>query len=171
MTRRFEAGPILLLLGAALLLVSLFLDWYDDALNAWEAFEALDLVLAAIALSVIAAATGLVSPDVAVVDRRWLPWLVLAALAVVVAQILDPPPAVPGDELEAGAWLALGGTLVLAVGALLTFGRVSFAVSFNQRETRRRVDVVDSPRATAPATDPTQPTTPITREPGGHPAA
>lgn len=162
MTRRFEAGPLLLLLGAVLLLVSLFLDWYDDAVNAWEAFEALDLVLAAIAVAVGAAAAGLLSPDVAVIDRRWVPLLALAALVVVVSQLLDPPPSVPGDELEAGAWLALAGSVLLALGAVLTFGRVHFAFSYEGRDPRRHVDVVDPAPVQAAAVPPTEPTTPIT---------
>ena len=40
MTRRLEAGPILVTLGALLLLASLFLDWYEPGISAWEAFEA-----------------------------------------------------------------------------------------------------------------------------------
>jgi hypothetical protein len=43
--RRIDAGDVLAALGALLLLVGLFLAWYDGA-NAWEAFETLDLVLA-----------------------------------------------------------------------------------------------------------------------------
>jgi hypothetical protein len=167
MTRRIEAGPILLLLGALLLLVGLFLDWYDDAVNAWEAFEALDLLLAVVALALLAAAIGLISPDVAVVDRRWIPWLALLALAVVVSQLLDPPPAVEGDERELGAWLSLAGTVLLALGALLTFGRIHFRVDFEGRDPRRRVEVVDAPPATpaTAATPPTEPTQPLGSKP------
>ena len=168
MTRRIEAGPILLLLGALLLLVSLFLDWYDDVLNAWEAFEALDLVLAAVALGLLASAAGLLSPEVDVVDRRWIPWLALIALAVVVSALLDPPPAVQGEERELGACLALASTVLLALGALLTFGRVHFRLDFEGRDPRRRVEVVDAPAAAAtPATtpEPTAQTQPIGKPP------
>ena len=49
MTRRIEAGPVLVGLGALVLLVSLFLDWYEPDVTAWEAFEVLDLLLAALA--------------------------------------------------------------------------------------------------------------------------
>ena len=38
MTRRIEAGPVLVGLGALVLLISLFLDWYQPALTAWDAF-------------------------------------------------------------------------------------------------------------------------------------
>ena len=37
MTRRLEAGPLLVTLGALLLLVSLFLNWYTGDITAWEA--------------------------------------------------------------------------------------------------------------------------------------
>ena len=45
MTRRLEAGPLLVTLGALLLLVSLFLAWFTGEITAWQAFEVWDLVL------------------------------------------------------------------------------------------------------------------------------
>src|SRR4051812_23253511 len=111
MTRRLEAGPLLVTLGALLLLVSLFLTWYTGELTAWEAFEVWDLVLAALALASIAAAIGLLSPEVALVDRRWLPATVLAAVVIVAVQIVDPPPAAAGQDPDLGIWLALAGAL------------------------------------------------------------
>ncbi len=45
MTRRLEAGPLLVTLGGVLLLVSLFLSWFTGELSAWQAFEVWDLVL------------------------------------------------------------------------------------------------------------------------------
>ena len=59
MTRRLEAGPLLVTLGALLLLVSLFLNWFTGEIRAWEAFEAWDLVLFLLALGAIAAGLGL----------------------------------------------------------------------------------------------------------------
>ena len=107
MTRRIEAGPVLVGLGALLLLVSVFLDWYDPNVTAWEAFEVLDLLMVVLSLAAIVAVVGTFAPSAAVIDRRSLP-LIVAALAVIVAsQILDPPPGVTGDPTT-GAWLALG---------------------------------------------------------------
>ena len=40
---RFDAGTGLVALGAVLLLVSLFIDWYDPSGDAWAVFESLDL--------------------------------------------------------------------------------------------------------------------------------
>jgi hypothetical protein len=143
MTRRIEAGPVLVGLGALLLLVSVFLDWYDPQITAWEAFEVLDLLMVVLSLAAIAAVVGTFAPAVAVIDRRSLP-LIVAALAVIVAsQILDPPPTVDGDPAT-GAWLALGAVLGMAVGAVLTVGRVSFALTVEGRDTRRHVSAVDA---------------------------
>ena len=40
MRERFDAGTGLVALGAVLLLVSLFVDWYDPSGDAWAVFEA-----------------------------------------------------------------------------------------------------------------------------------
>ncbi len=148
MTRRIEAGPVLVGIAALLLLVSVFLDWYEPNVTAWEAFEVLDLVLAALALAALVAAAGAIRPDATVVERHWLPAIAAAVTIIVAAQILDPPPAVDGDP-ETGAWLALGAALLMCVGTLLTLGRVSFALTVEGRDTRRRVSAVDA------RTDPT----------------
>jgi hypothetical protein len=144
MTRRLEAGPLLVTLGALLLLVSLFLTWYTGELSAWDAFEAWDLVLAALAVAAIAAAIGFLAPDVALVDRRWLPATALTAVVIVAVQILDPPPAAAGQDPESGAWLALAGAVVMGVGAVLTFSRVSLALTVEGRDRRRHVPAVDA---------------------------
>jgi hypothetical protein len=144
MTRRLETGPLLVTLGAVLLLVSLFLFWYSGDLTAWDAFEVWDLALAALALAAIAAAIGLMSPEVAVIDRRWLPAPVLAALVVVAVQIVDPPPAAAGQEPDTGAWLALGAAILMGIGAVLTFSRVRLALTVEGRDPRRHVAAVDA---------------------------
>lgn len=151
MTRRIDAGPLLALLGAALLLVSLFLEWYEPGLGAWEVFEVLDLLLAALAVLAIAIALSMMGAPWDL-DSRWLPWIAAAALAIVViAALIDPPPVI-GDEAErsVGAWLAFAGAAVLAAGALLAFARVSFSLSFEARDRRRRVAAVDAREETAP---------------------
>lgn len=142
MTRRIEAGPVLVGLGALLLLVSTFLDWYEPAITAWEAFEVLDLVLAALAIATLVAAAGTLRPDDALIDRSALPVIVGAALVVVASQILDPPPGVAGDP-DVGIWIALGAALAMVAGTVLTLGRVSFALTVEGRDTRRRVAAVD----------------------------
>jgi hypothetical protein len=150
MTRRIEAGPVLVGLGALVLLISLFVDWYQPAVTAWEAFEVLDLLLAALGVAALVGAAGAIMPDIAVIERHWLPAIVAATAIVVVAQILDPPPVVTGDP-DTGAWLALGAAAVMCIGTLLTLGRVSFALTVEGRDTRRRVSAVDH-RADDPTT-------------------
>jgi hypothetical protein len=142
MTRRFEVGPLLVALGAAILLVSLFLEWYGT-LTAWEAFEVVEVLLAVLAVAALTIAVGLLLPDLGYVERRWLPLVVGAAVILVIAQVIDPPPTAVGEELEAGAWFAFGAVFLMSAGALLTFGRISFALSVEDRDVRERVPVVD----------------------------
>lgn len=148
MTRRIEAGPVLVGLGALVVLVSVFLDWYQPNVTAWEAFEVLDLVLTALAVAALVGAVGAIRPEATIIERHWLPAIVAAIAIVVAAQILDPPPTVDGDP-DTGAWLALGAAVVMCIGTLLTLGRVSFALTVEGRDTRRRVSAVDA------RTDPT----------------
>jgi hypothetical protein len=142
MNRRFEIGPILMGIGALVLLVSLFLDWYGGA-TAWDAFEVVDVLLAVLALLALVGSAGLVAPELAYLDRRWMPALVLAVAVLVAAEILSPPPAVDELDADVGAWLAFGAALVMLGGALLSLGRVSFSVAVEGRDTRHRVAAVD----------------------------
>jgi hypothetical protein len=142
MTRRFEVGPILVALAAIVLLVSLFLDWYG-ALTAWDAFEVVEVLLAALAVTAFVIAAGELVPDIDYADRRWLPGIVLAVAVLVAAEIINPPPAAGGQDPASGAWIAFGAALVMFLGAVLTFGRVRFAVSVEGRHKRERVPVVD----------------------------
>jgi hypothetical protein len=153
MTRRLEAGPLLVTLGALLLLVSLFLPWFTGEITAWEAFEVWDLVLFVLALASIAAGLGLTTQDVDLVDRRFLPAAVAAVATIVASQIIDPPPTAPGQDPDTGAWLALGGALLMCLGAVLTFGRVHLALTVEGRDQRRHVSAVDARGPQDPTTD------------------
>jgi hypothetical protein len=140
-TRRFDIGPLLLALGAILLLVGLFLDWYGGA-TAWDVFEVTDVLLAALAVAALVSAAGLLT-DGEYVDRRALPWIVGAAFVLVTAELINPPPTVAVTRLGAGAWMAFAAACVMVVGAVLTVARVSFAVSVEGRDVKRRVAAVD----------------------------
>jgi hypothetical protein len=143
MSRRFEVGPILIALGALVLLVSLFLDWYG-ALTAWEAFEVVEVLLGSLAVAALVIAVGQLIPDLEYIERRRLPIVVLAVAVLVAAEIIDPPPAAGGEDPTTGAWLAFASALVMILGTILTFGRLRFAVSVEGREVEReRVAVVD----------------------------
>jgi hypothetical protein len=142
LTRRFDIGPAVLTVGALALLVSLFLDWYAQ-LNAWQAFEFNDVLLAALAVAAIAEAVGLIAPGTEYLDRRALPWIVGAAFVLVATQLINPPPGSGGMTLGLGAWVAFVATIVMGAGALLSLSRVSFAVNVEHRDRRRRVAAVD----------------------------
>jgi len=164
MTRRLEAGPLLVTLGALLLLVSLFLSWFSAEISAWEAFETWDVVLFTLALVSMAGGLGLTTQDVDLVDRRFLPAAVAFVVAIVASQIIDPPPAATGQDPDTGAWLALGGALAMLAGAVLTFGRVRLALTVERRDQRRHVSAVDARRRQEQTTDSQQPVAAPQRE-------
>ena len=143
MTRRFEAGPVLVALGAIVLIVSFFLDWYGS-LTAWDAFEVVEVLLAALGATAVIIAIGELVPDIEVGDRRWLPAIVLGVAVLVAAEIINPPPAAGGQDPAIGAWIAFAAAIVMFIGTVLTFGRVRFAVSVEGRQVRERVPVVDN---------------------------
>ena len=115
MTRRFDIGPVVLGLGAILVLVSLFLDWYEgppgDGISGFTVFEFLDLLLTGLAVvmlvsladaiglvrsgmrsyvplvvAALAAAVGLLTPDAEFLDRRAVPWIVGATVVLAAAR-------------------------------------------------------------------------------------
>jgi peptidoglycan/LPS O-acetylase OafA/YrhL len=160
MRQRLDLGSILAALGAALLFVSLFVVWYEPGGTGWQVFEALDLVLAAIAVGVLSAVA--VGVGTAPEDRAWwVPALAAVAVAVVAVQLIDPPPAARGTDRVEGAWLALGGALLLVVGALLQRARISISVDVRERDRRQRVPAVD--RRDAVADEPQEPAPEATR--------
>lgn len=171
MTRRFEIGPALTALGAAVLIVALFLDWYGRS-NAWDSFEIVDVLLAALGVVSLFTALGVLVPEVATVDQRWLGWLTAAVVVVVCAELINPPPVVADTTLGTGAWLGFAAACGMLVGVVLTLSRVSFAVAVEGREPRRRVAAVDHrppPTETgAPVTPSRRATEPLLgrREPG-----
>ena len=135
MQRRIDTAPVLAAASALLLLVSLFLDWYSPDDSAWTAFEAWDLVLAAVAVAALAAAAralGLVGSWPRRTDGL-LPLLGAVALVIVASQLLNPPPNALDRELEVGAWLGFVGAIGLAVAGVMSAARVSFEVSVRAR--------------------------------------
>ncbi|HEV2753006.1 MAG TPA: hypothetical protein VGV36_04130, partial [Solirubrobacteraceae bacterium] len=76
MRQQIDADDGLVAAGAALLLVSLFLDWYSPGATAWSTFETIDLALAGLA---VAALVGAVRPPGGG-PARWAPLASVAAL-------------------------------------------------------------------------------------------
>lgn len=128
--RTIEAGMLLIGAGAILLFVSLFLEWYEPGIDAWEIFEVWDLVLALlaiVALVAVASRMGFGPPRPA----SWLIGPALAALVIVLYLLINPPPLTPdvdGDP-STGLWLALAAAILMTAGALLSVARISVAIN------------------------------------------
>jgi hypothetical protein len=147
---RFDAGTGLVAVGAVLLLVSLFIDWYHPGGDAWAVFESLDVLLAG------AAVCGLL----AVAPRfgtgglgRALPLISAIAFAVVLVQLIDPPPVVRHSDLATGAWLALAATATMTLGAILGAASISVTVDVRGRERRQRTAAIDARESAAEAAE------------------
>jgi hypothetical protein len=136
---RFDAGTGLVALGAVLLLVSLFVDWYEPSGDAWAVFETVDMLLVAAAVACLVS----VVPRYGALQRA-VPVIAFAALFVVVVQLVDPPPSATGDRTEAGAWLALAATALMAAGATLSAASISVTVDVRGRDRRRRSAAIDA---------------------------
>jgi hypothetical protein len=138
MQGRLDLAGGLAVIGAIALLAGLWLDWYEPGISAWTAFEIVDLLLAAIAVSVVfvALARSPRRPRVEAV-AGWLPIAALAALVLVVAALVNPPPAAIDRPLEIGAWVSLGGAILLVVAAILSTTELSVVVTMRPRTSRR----------------------------------
>jgi hypothetical protein len=168
MTRKVDVGSGLVVAGAVLLLVSLFLDWFGP-LSGWTVFEALDLVLLACAGAALAGAGAALRPDLAPFSKA-LPVVAAVALVVVLVQAIDPPPAGQGLDREAGLWLALAASVLLAVGAMLATAQITISLDVEERDRRRRMAAVDGREGAATgkgsaATGPDAPTQATTTGP------
>jgi len=128
--RSIEAGMLLISAGALLLFVSLFLEWYQPGIDAWEIFEVWDLVLAvlaSVALVAVASRQGFGPPR----PSSWLIGPAVAGLVIVLYLFINPPPLTPdidGDP-STGLWLALAATVLMTSGALLSVARISVAIT------------------------------------------
>jgi hypothetical protein len=134
---QLAVGPLVAAAGAVLLIVSLFLDWYEG-ITGFTVFEFVDLLLVLLALVTIASLAGglgLLKPAVS-------PGLSLAValftVFVVLTQIVNDPPAVagPGPDKDLGIWLALSGSALMVAGAVLGYAHISLAVETRPRATR-----------------------------------
>jgi hypothetical protein len=137
MPERFNAGQLLVMVGAVVLLVSLFVDWYEPGLNAWDVFEVGDVLLAGLAIVALVLALPMrISSGGSrlLVEQRTLPWIGLAALLFVVVTLVNDPPTARDRPLEFGAWLGLIGALLLAGGGILSTARISVVISSRPEE-------------------------------------
>lgn len=141
MPERVNAGQLMVMVGAAVLLVSLFLDWYEPGLSAWRIFEIADIVLTGLAIVALATALpmrlpGEVGETTERLDRK-LPWIGLAALVLVFVTLVNTPPAADGLGLEFGAWLGLIGAALMTAGGFLSTSQVSIVISSREARAER----------------------------------
>ena len=132
---RIDAGPPVAAAGGVLLLVSLFLDWYEPGISAFTVFEVLDLALAALAIACLlgaAARLGTELPGGRVLGGH-LAVFGSIALVLVLSQVVNHPPAAVGRDPDTGLWLGLAGAGLSALGGLLSVTRISLALDVERR--------------------------------------
>ena len=150
MQPRMVSG-VLVLVGGGLLFISLFLSWYDPGVDAWTAFEILDLVLAAAGAYGAVLGAGILAGDRWPIRGRGPVLIGGAAFVIVIVQLIQPPPVVHGADLRTGAWLALVATALLLGGGWVASGG-------KWRGARRPVETEETMARTPPP--------PPRREPG-----
>lgn len=125
-------------IGALMLLTSLFLDWFKPDLSAWTTFEIVDLLLAALALAILYAVAERLRRGAAPGDGTavagWPAAAAALALVLVVATLVNHPPATIGVAVKVGIWIALGGAVLMVAGTLLERAGVSFSFSVSRPE-------------------------------------
>ena len=167
-------GPVVAAIGAIMLIVSLFLDWYDgppgEGISGFTVFEFLDLLLTGLAVVMLvslADAIGLVRSGM----RSYVPLVVAAlALVIVLTQVVNDPPAVAardGNDQDIGIWLALAGAALMVAGAVLSTARIAIAVEPRERGGARVVTGSEepSPRPAPPERPPERPRPPADEAP------
>ena len=150
-------------LGALLLFVSLFLDWFEPDLSAWTVFEALDMVLAALCLAtlILVVPKAIGRPVAGGPSDSLLLGIGAAAFVIVGIQLLNHPPAAIGRDEQVGAWLALAGSVLMLAGGVLSRTRITLSVTVRGAEAqpgRRAPASSAAPRPdAAPAAPPAEP--------------
>ena len=141
MPKRMNGGLAVAAVGAVLLIVSLFLDWFAPGRSAWTVFELNDLVLALIGALVVgvAVADAFARPGTErLVPEGSVVYAGIGALIIVVANLIQPPPTAVHSSREIGAWLALAAALLITSGGFLMRARISLVISLREANRPRR---------------------------------
>jgi hypothetical protein len=139
----YDLSTALVAIGAIAVLISLFLDWYEPGLSAFDVFEVTDWLLVALAVGALVV-IGTEAWSGGGTPNNRLAWICGLLAFLVIAQLLDPPPAARGESREIGAWLALGGSALMVAGAVLAMAQISVTIDVTERERRRRMAAVDA---------------------------
>jgi len=138
-------------LAGAVLLVSLFLPWYETAggaeASAWESFAVIDVVLALAAVLALALPVIAAMQRTPAVPQSWTALLaVIAVPAAVIAlvRLLNLPDLGPSGGRAFGVWLGAASAL-----AIVVFDYKSMADKSFPRSMRPRLDVATIPTPTA----------------------
>ena len=119
--RRVRGGELLVLAGAACVIVSLFEPSYQNAvgrLDAWQTFGPAVVLLMLAASAAIVLFVSTVTADGPALPVSAGVWSVLLGLIAVIAalvRVFERPQ--HATELHAGAWLALVGAVAILLGA------------------------------------------------------
>ena len=150
MRERFDAGTGLVAVGAVLLLVSLFIAGTTRAaMPGRSSSRSTSLLAGAAVCGLLAVAPRFGTGGLG----RALPVISVVAFAVVLVQLIDPPPVVSHSDLATGAWLALAATATMALGAILGAASISVTVDVRGRERRRRTAAIDARESAAEAAE------------------
>jgi hypothetical protein len=139
----YDLSTALVAVGAVAVLISLFLDWYEPGLDAFDAFELTDWLLVALAVGALVM-IGTEAWSGGGTPSNRLAWICGFLAFLVIAQLLDPPPAARGASREIGAWVALGGSALMVAGAVLALAQISVTIDVTERERRQRMAAVDA---------------------------
>ena len=171
MPQRMNGGLAVAAIGAVLLIVSLFLDWFAPARSAWTVFELNDLILAGIALLVleVAVADLLARPEA----QRYVPegsvvYAGMGALIIVGATLIQPPPGAIHSSREIGAWLGLAAAALITAGGFAIRARVSLVIALRAPEQLRRSAQTQDLAAYDPEVDDLQAYDPERDDPGAY---
>ncbi len=113
---RIRRGEIVAGLGGVVLLVSLFLPWFEPGRSGFDSLAVADLFVAAAALAAIALpllSAGQEKTDLPVVADTVTVIASAIAIAIVAFRLLDPI----GGGREAGLYLALAASIVTLAGS------------------------------------------------------
>jgi hypothetical protein len=150
---QLAVGPLVAAVGAVLLIVSLFLDWYEG-ITGFTIFEFIDLLLlllAVVTIASLAGGLGLVQPPPPPAVSLGV---ALFTVFVVVSQLINDPPVlalagVGAPDQDIGIWLALSGAALMVAGGVLGYASISLAFEPRSRESDRDATGVTAPSAPA----------------------